>query len=167
MKETNFLKNRVDQPTVSVDLKLARILLVEDSSADADFFQEVMEANKIQYQLQVFQDGEAALNFLLTNEEQKKIQLPDLIFLDLNLPKVNGKELLRNIKSRENLSSIPVVILSGSNNINDIKEVDSLGATDYIVKPISFPKLQQIVSSINNILLKESNEQLNLCSLST
>lgn len=129
-------------------MKLIDILLVEDNPGDIDLVREALEANKMTNNLYVAEDGEKAYRFLMQQGEFKDASKPDLILLDLNLPKKDGRELLGDIKSNDDLKSIPVVILTSSKAEEDIAKSYQLHANCYITKPLDFRRFHEIVGSI-------------------
>ncbi len=108
-------------------------LLIEDDEIERLKFARVLQKNNYNHTLMEAKNGEKALEILENSEE-----LPDLIFLDLNMPKMNGLEFLKILKSNPTLRYIPVVILSTSNNHNDLKESYEIGIAGYIVKPLKY-----------------------------
>lgn len=128
--------------------RAVEILLVEDNPGDIILTKEAFRMAKIQNNLHIAEDGEKALDFLLKRGDLKDSPKPDLILLDLNLPKINGKEVLSQIKMTEILKRIPVVILSSSQAEQDINKSYDLYANSYITKPIDMEKLAMIVQSI-------------------
>ena len=125
------------------------ILLVEDSQDDIELTLRAFKKNSLGNRIHVARDGAEALEFLKRVEKHEAPQ-PGLILLDLKLPKADGIEVLRYIKSREVLRRIPVVMLTTSRNDRDIKTCYDLGANSYIVKPISF---KDFIETIKNIQL--------------
>ena len=130
--------------------KVAQILMVEDSPGDVRLAQEALKRGKLCNDLHVVGDGEEALAFLRHEGEYVKKPRPDLILLDLNLPKKNGLETLAEIKSDPNLRSIPVVILTVSKDEGDILRGYHLHANCYISKPVDLENFFQVVQSINS-----------------
>ncbi|AXT62726.1 response regulator [Aquimarina sp. AD10] len=108
-------------------------LLIEDDEIERLKFARVLQKNGYNHNLIEKENGEEALKFL-----ESKEQLPDIIFLDLNMPKMNGLEFLKLLKSNSSLKYTPVVILSTSNNHNDLKESYEIGIAGYIVKPLKY-----------------------------
>jgi len=100
--------------------------------------------------LVVVDDGVAAVDYLYSRGSYKGFPLPDLILLDINLPKKNGREVLSEIKCNPYLKKIPVVVLTTSNSRNDIEDAYQLNANCYVVKPIDFEKFIEVVQSICN-----------------
>ncbi|MCC7566351.1 MAG: response regulator [Methanomicrobiaceae archaeon] len=128
----------------------AEILLVEDSTADIALIQEALLESKLLNNLHVVTDGEEAMAFLRNEGRHASAPRPDLILLDLNLPRKNGREVLTEIKQDASLSIIPVVILTVSEDEKDIFESYRLHANCYIKKPVQFADFIKIVQSIEN-----------------
>jgi CheY-like chemotaxis protein len=124
------------------------ILLVEDDPGDVLIMQEALEQSKLLHDLHHVADGEAALRFL-RREEGNDGPRPDLILLDLNLPRVSGVEVLTTIKSDPDLASIPVVVLSTSQAEDDIVKTYALHANAYVSKPVDFDAFAKIVRQID------------------
>ena len=129
------------------------ILLVEDNPGDIRLTQEGLKEGKIFYNLSVVEDGIEALAFLRHEGEYADAPRPDLILLDLNLPRKNGREVLQEIKSDPNLRRIPVVILTTSSAEVDIITTYNQHANCYITKPVDFEQFVNIVKSIENFWL--------------
>lgn len=131
-------------------IKSINILLIEDNPGDIELTKESLIERKIKNKLTVISDGEEALNYLYQREEYVNATLPDIILLDLNLPKISGREILKSIKSDPQRASIPVVILSSTDDAADIREVYQLHANCFIPKPVDaaeFMKAIQIFES--------------------
>ena len=126
------------------------ILLVEDSPADVRLTREALKDKKLHNRLHVVTDGEKALSFLFREGEYRDAPRPDLILLDLNLPRKNGTEVLETIKKDKNLLSIPVVILTSSRAEEDIVRSYGLHANCYMSKPVDFKQFHTVVESISN-----------------
>jgi len=124
------------------------ILLVEDSPGDQRLTKEALKEGKINNTLYIVEDGEEAIAFLKKQEPFKKVPKPDLILLDLNLPKMNGQEVLKIIKADEKLKRIPVVILTTSQADEDILNAYNLNANCYITKPVDFDQFIHVVNKI-------------------
>lgn len=122
------------------------ILLVEDNPADAMLTQEAFSKSSIVKKIHIVDDGEKALNFL----HKEDVKLPDLILLDLNLPKMDGKEVLVELSLDRDLARIPVIVLTSSSSEKDIHEAYGKGANSYIVKPIELEKFVKIVEAIES-----------------
>ncbi|MGE5432559.1 MAG: response regulator [Syntrophomonadaceae bacterium] len=126
------------------------ILLVEDNNGDILLIQEALEEGKLNSNLSVAKNGMEAIEFLNHKGIYKDAPTPDLILLDMNLPKKNGKEVLAEIKTDENLKVIPVVILTSSQAEQDIIASYKLNANCYITKPVDFEKFINVINSIEN-----------------
>ena len=125
------------------------ILLVEDSPADVLITREAFAEFKIVNTLHVVEDGGEAMAFLKQDGKYASVPRPDLILLDLNLPRKNGREVLAEIKTDPKLKSIPVVILTTSNSERDILQAYDQHANCYIVKPVGFDNFVEAVKTIN------------------
>jgi CheY-like chemotaxis protein len=129
------------------------ILLVEDSPGDIRLTQEVFRDGRIYNNLSVVEDGVQALAFLYKHAPYTEVPSPDLILLDLNLPKKDGRAVLAEIKAHEKLRRIPVVILTTSDAEDDIIRAYDLHANCYISKPIDLDQFIQVVKSIEQFWL--------------
>jgi CheY-like chemotaxis protein len=129
------------------------ILLVEDNPADVRLTQENFKESKLRNNLNVVSDGEEALAFLRREGKFRDAVRPDLIVLDLNLPKKDGREVLAEIKSDDRLKRIPVVILTISDAEEDILKSYDLYANCYITKPLDLDQFGKIVRSIEDFWL--------------
>jgi two-component system response regulator len=129
----------------------ADILFVEDNPDDAELVIRALRKNGINNSLVHLEDGEEALNFLFREgpyEGKLLLQRPRLILLDLKMPKVDGLEVLRRIKTDGHLRLIPVVLLTSSKEERDIYEGYNLGVNSYVVKPVEFEKLIETVQGL-------------------
>jgi chemotaxis family two-component system response regulator Rcp1 len=126
------------------------ILLVEDNNADVLLLTEALKESTIIKKYYVVKDGEEALKFLNRTDEYSKTRIPDVILLDLKLPKKDGFEVLKYIKKNPELQKIPVVILSSSGNEEDIKKCYELHANCYIPKPIELENFEEIIKTIES-----------------
>jgi CheY-like chemotaxis protein len=133
--------------------KPVEILLVEDNEGDVGLIEEVFEEAKIRNNLHVAEDGEEALLYLHGEGKFSGSPRPDIILLDLNLPKKGGREVLREIKEDENLHNIPVIVLTTSDAEKDIIGAYDLHANAYITKPLDFDQFIKVVGSIENFWL--------------
>jgi CheY-like chemotaxis protein len=127
-----------------------QILLVEDSPGDIRLTQEVLKQGKVHNDLHVVRDGVEALEYLRREGPNGEARRPDLILLDLNLPRMDGRELLAEIKHDENLCNIPVVILTTSKAEQDILSAYELHANCYITKPVDLDQFVGVVEAIEN-----------------
>lgn len=129
------------------------ILLVEDNPGDVRLIIEGLKENKLRNKLDVVEDGVQALAFLHQEGRYAEAPHPDLILLDLNLPKKDGREVLAEIKADENLRRIPVVILTSSKAEEDIFKAYNLQANCYITKPMGLDQFVKVVKSIQEFWL--------------
>ena len=129
------------------------ILLVEDSPGDVRLTQEVLRDGKVSNRLNIVHDGVAALSFLRREGQYVAAPCPDLILLDLNLPKKDGREVLEVIKSDSSFRRIPVVILTTSQAEEDILKAYDLHANCYITKPIDLEQFIRVIKSIEEFWL--------------
>jgi two-component system response regulator len=126
------------------------VLLVEDNPGDAELTRIVLEDSKISIHLNVVEDGVEAMAFLRKQRNYAEVPHPDIILLDLNLPRKDGREVLAEIKADTNLRRIPVVVLTTSQAEEDIIKAYNLAANCYITKPVDFDQFVKIVQSIEN-----------------
>ncbi|MFC2084219.1 response regulator [Bacteroidota bacterium] len=129
------------------------ILLVEDNPGDARLAKEALNESKLNNRLNIVTDGEKALKYLMKQDEFEETVTPDLILLDLNLPKIDGREVLEIIKEDEELKMIPVVILTTSHAEEDILKTYKLHANCYITKPLDLDQFMKVVQSIEDFWL--------------
>lgn len=123
-------------------MKKLTILLIEDDEIERMKFKRVCSKNGFCHNVMEASNGEVALNLLGGN------QLPDLILLDLNMPKMDGIEFLKQLKSTDALKFIPIIVLSTSNNYNDVKKCYEIGASGYMIKPLHFEEYKQKIISL-------------------
>jgi chemotaxis family two-component system response regulator Rcp1 len=136
--------------TLPESVRPIEILLVEDSPTDAMFAREALESSKICNNLHTVTDGAEAIAFLKRVGKYAPVPRPDLILLDLNLPKMDGREVLKEIKTHEDLMRIPVVVLTTSRDEADILKAYGLHANCYIVKPVDFENFSDVVKTIES-----------------
>jgi CheY-like chemotaxis protein len=129
------------------------ILLVEDNAGDVRLVKEALEENKFLNNLHVARDGVEAMKFLHKEGEYANAVRPDLILLDLNLPKKDGREVLAEVKVDEDLKRIPVVIMTISKDEEDILKTYNLHANCYITKPIDLDQFIKVVKSVESFWL--------------
>ncbi len=128
----------------------ADLLLVEDSPADVELVNEVLEEFENKITLHTVKNGVEALDFLHQRGDHKEAPLPDLILLDLDMPKMDGFEFLEEIKSEDNLKQIPTIILTMSNAREDILKAYQRHASCSITKPLGFEEFKRIMEGIND-----------------
>jgi two-component system, chemotaxis family, response regulator Rcp1 len=126
------------------------ILLVEDNPGDVRLAREGLSECKIRNNLHVVDDGVKAMAFLRRQDEYAKAPRPDLVLLDLNLPRKDGREVLREVKEDESLRTIPVVVLTTSKAEEDILKSYSLHANCYVTKPMGLQQFLDVVRSIED-----------------
>jgi len=126
------------------------ILLVEDNPGDVRLTQEAFREAKVNNELHRVEDGVEAIKFLRREDQYENARRPDLILLDLNLPKKDGREVLSEIKSDKDLKAIPVVILTTSKAEEDIEKMYNGHANCYISKPVDIDKFVTVVKSIES-----------------
>lgn len=127
-----------------------QILLVEDNEGDVRLIKEAFNESHIEKTFCVAKDGEEALNYLYKRGEYIDCTRPDIIFLDINLPKKNGFEVLDQIKHDPDLKTIPVIMLSSSSSEDHIHKSYVLNANCYITKPVDFDEYTQVVKTIED-----------------
>jgi len=130
--------------------KVVDILLVEDDAGDVELTREGLAAGKMFVNLHTVDDGIKALRFLRRQEPYAGAVRPDIILLDLNLPRMDGRETLKEIKADEHLRGIPVVVLTTSEADADILKCYDLGASCYISKPVGFDEFLKVVRSLED-----------------
>ncbi len=139
----------MDEP---LEKKLIDILLVEDNEADVKITLRAFQKMAFTNRLYVVNDGQEAMDFIFHQgnfKDHKEYPQPDLILLDINVPKFNGFEVLERLKQDKQSSFIPVIMLTSSQNENDIAKSYSLGAASYIPKPIDFGEFLKVVEGFN------------------
>ena len=130
-----------------------QILMVEDNPDDIELTVEALKDARVANHLTVVQDGEEALSYLRGRGKHAQTVRPDLILLDLNMPRKNGRDVLREIKNDPKLKRIPVVILTTSQAEDDILHTYDLHANCYITKPVDFNQFVKVVRSIEDFWL--------------
>jgi CheY-like chemotaxis protein len=133
--------------------KKIEILLVEDNPGDVELVREALGEGKINNQLHVAADGVQAMQYLKGEGSHSGAACPDLVLLDLNLPKKNGREVLQEIKSDPELKFIPVVVLTSSKAEEDILKSYNLHANCYVTKPVDLDQFLRVVRSIEDFWL--------------
>lgn len=127
--------------------KPVNILLIEDDIDDVDLLKEALNENKVLYQMDVIMEGDKVYNYL---EEVET--LPEVIVMDLNLPKISGKEILLEIKSSFTFTEIPVIVLTTSASKEDIDYCNSMGISKYITKPVTIDGWNDTIASIIKVV---------------
>jgi two-component system, chemotaxis family, response regulator Rcp1 len=137
----------------ATETRPVEILLVEDSPSDADLTIEALREAKVRNNLSIVEDGVAALEFLRRKGKHAGAPRPDLIMLDLNLPRKDGREVLAEIKSDNDLKTIPVVVLTTSRAEQEVLQAYQHHANCYITKPVDFEQFLNVVRSIESFWL--------------
>ena len=131
------------------DLKPVSILLVEDSPDDVEITRRALERGQVKNHLMVARDGQEALDILFSRRDTDGA-LPGLILLDLNLPKVDGREVLEKIKSDPKLRRVPVIALTSSTREEDVVRAYDLGVNTFISKPVKFEDFIRVIATIRD-----------------
>lgn len=140
-------------PGTPKEMGVARILLVEDEPRDIELTLAAFKQAKLANPIQIARDGAEALDVVARQET-----VPDIILLDLQLPKISGLEVLRRLKSQARTRAIPVIVLTASRSSEDFREARQLGADSYIVKPLEFENFSQVAPRLSfRWALLESN----------
>lgn len=134
-------------------MKEIEILLVEDNAGDVRLTEEALREGKVKNRLHVARDGVEAVEFLRRQGKHASAPRPDLVLLDLNLPRKDGREVLAEIKNDPELKTLPVVVLTTSSAEADILKTYSLHANCYIQKPVDLDQFVQVVRSIDDFWL--------------
>lgn len=130
--------------------RVVEVLLVEDDEAEAELTREILEDESISIRLNTVENGVEAMAYLLKQGEYENAVLPDVILLDLNMPKKDGREVLKDLKTDENLKHIPVLVLTNSSSDKDILTAYYLGANCYLKKPIGLDDFSNLLKSIDD-----------------
>jgi CheY-like chemotaxis protein len=130
-----------------------RVLLVEDNPGDADLTRDTLESGQLRLEIEIVVDGEQAIDYLMQRGRHAAAAVPDLIVLDLNLPRRGGAQVLAEIKRHEQLRTIPIVILTSSDAPKDIAQSYKLGANCYVTKPVDLTAFISTVQSIESFWL--------------
>ena len=124
-------------------VKPLNILLIEDDIDDIELLEEALNGNNVKYKLEVVMEGDMVYSHISTSQN-----LPEIIILDFNLPKVHGRDVLKQIKSSEKFNKIPLVVLTTSSSKEDVEYAYSLGANKFITKPTTLEEFNQAISII-------------------
>ncbi len=143
--------------------KLANLLMVDDSEAEIILAEHALSRDKVHVNFASVRDGAEALQYLRKENGFTDAQQPDFVLLDLNMPNMPGQEVLRAMREDSQLSSVPVVVFSGSDADQDMDDSKALGAADYIIKPLTYDKLQHAVTLIDSLQFEEESGGNYLC----
>jgi len=135
------------------NLSVVDVLLVEDDPGDVVLIKEAFEFNKVHNALHVVSDGVQALDFLYRRNGHEGAPRPDLVLLDLNLPRKDGREVLEEVKADKDLRTIPVVVLTTSEADEDILRSYDLHANAYVTKPVDFDRFIEVVRMIDTFFV--------------
>ncbi len=136
-----------------LSMKVVDILLVEDNPGDVRLAQEALKESKVRNRLYVVEDGVEAMAFLHRQGKYADAPRPDLVLLDLNLPRKSGREVLAEIKTDDSLKRIPVVVLTVSRAEEDVIKCYDYHANCYITKPLDFNQFMEVTKSIDEFWL--------------
>lgn len=125
-----------------------KILLIEDDGDDVELLQEALNTNNVHYEMEVLNDGSEAIEFV-----KNCSKYPHIIVMDYNLPKVHGKEVLKQIKATTLLKDIPLVVLTTSSSKTDMEYAYEMGADKFLIKPITLAEMKITTNTIQNIAL--------------
>ncbi len=131
------------------------ILLVEDGLVDAQVTIAALKKGQVRHRLTLIRDGEEALEFLLRQGKFARAPRPDLVLLDLGLPKLDGRQLLAHVKASDELKSLPVVIMTSSDDEEDRVQSELLGVDGFIIKPVDLDKFIQVVRQLRRFMHAE------------
>jgi len=136
------------------DIKPAQVLLIEDNEDDVELTLEALNDSKVRMDVHVVSDGIAAMKFLRCQDEYSDKPRPDLVLLDLNLPLMDGREVLSEVRNDPDLTDLPVVVLTTSQDEADICRAYKLHANCYISKPVDFLKFTELIKQIEGFWLQ-------------
>jgi CheY-like chemotaxis protein len=137
---------------ISHSERTARLILIEDNPGDVGLFRWALHQAGVECELTVIQDGGAALELIRRENRASEPNVPDLVILDLNLPKASGKEILAAMRSAPAFANVPVVIWTSSNALTDREQLEALRITRYLVKPSELREFKTLGVSISEML---------------
>ena len=135
-------------------MSAVEILLVEDNEGDVQLTREALDRAKVRNNLHVAYDGVEAMDFLRRKNGHASAPRPDLVLLDLNLPNMDGREVLQEMKSDPTLKTIPVVVITSSEAEQDVVKTYSLNANCYVTKPLDLGQFMRVVQSVSEFWLQ-------------
>ncbi len=136
---------------------IKRILLVEDDPDDVDLIKRAIASNNLDIELDIVDNGEDALKYLSQQDEYAKKPLPDVTLLDLNLPIINGREILRKVRSNNHLQHLVMIVLSTSSAQDDIDQCYSLNANCFVSKPLTMQGYVDVIKGVHEFWLERSS----------
>ena len=131
------------------------ILLIEDDLEDAGLTIEALRNSDVPCRISLVRDGEEAMEFLLRHGKYRRAPQPDLILLDLNLPKKSGREVLAEVRANERLARVPVVVLTSSRTHQEILLAENLHVESYLTKPVDLSQFDAVVKSLRKYMLSD------------
>jgi len=131
------------------------ILLVEDDLEDAGLTIEALRNGSVPCRISLVRDGEEAMEFLHRRDKYRRAPQPDLILLDLNLPKKSGREVLAEVRADPRLTAVPVDVLTSSRHHREILEAEQLRVESYLTKPVDLPQFEGVVKSLRKYMLSD------------
>jgi len=145
--ERNMMRETVGRPM--------EVLLVEDDLEDAGLTIDALRQGEVPCRISLVRDGEEAMEFLLRDAKYRRAPQPDLILLDLNLPKKSGREVLAEVRGNERLAHVPVVVLTSSRTHRQILEAENLHVESYMTKPVDLEQFEAVVKSLRRYMLSD------------
>jgi chemotaxis family two-component system response regulator Rcp1 len=131
------------------------ILLIEDDLEDAGLTIDALRQGEVPCRISLVRDGEEAMEFLLREDKYRRAPQPDLILLDLNLPKKSGRKVLADVKANERLARVPVVVLTSSRTHQQILQAENLHVESYLTKPVDLQQFDGVVKSLRKYMLSD------------
>jgi two-component system, chemotaxis family, response regulator Rcp1 len=131
------------------------ILLIEDDLEDAGLTFEALRNSEVPCRISLVRDGEEAMEFLLRQEKYRLAPQPDLILLDLQLPKKTGREVLAEVRAHDRLGQVPVVVLTSSRTHQEILQAENLHVESYLTKPVDMAQFESVVKSLRKYMLSD------------
>jgi two-component system, chemotaxis family, response regulator Rcp1 len=131
------------------------ILLVEDDLEDAGMTIEALREGDVPCRISLVRDGEEAMEFLMRQDKYRRAPQPDLILLDLNLPKKSGREVLAEVRADQRLAAVPVVVLTSSRTHQQILQAENLHVESYLTKPVDLDQFNSVVKSLRKYMLSD------------
>jgi CheY-like chemotaxis protein len=157
LEDKEYLKQITHKESYVREDGLRTILLVEDSASDVELTRRALSKSRIEVSIDVAEDGVEALDYLFCEgvySYRNQHPLPDLILLDLNIPKIDGNEVLKRIRANDKTKLIPIVILTSSNEDSDLLKAYNAGANSYIRKPVDFNQFAEVVNHLGRYWLQ-------------
>lgn len=150
MINNSFTSANVFRQSIMISNRPIKLLLVEDDLGDSDLIEEAFEDSTYPVKISLVRDGIQAIAYLRREDDYAKASLPDLILLDLNLPRMGGQEVLKTLKSDDNFKHIPVIVLTTSDSQEEILTAYNLGANCYVCKPLGLQEFMELIRTMEN-----------------